>query len=86
MAVIGMKTLAKGYLLPPRGAHTLTETMGYALSQDIDLAIIGCDNPAQVVENAKTAAAFKPLPRTECARLEALASSNRFTWWFKKPV
>jgi len=62
MAVIGMKVLARGLLLGPRGAGLdLTEALGYALSADVDTLVIGCDDTAQVRASAAAAAAFEPL-------------------------
>lgn len=84
MGVIAMKVLAKSYLLRPRGQMSLQEAFSYALSQDTDLAVIGCDNPDQVEQNATAAAAFQALSGPDLARLETLAKRNPYSWWFKK--
>jgi aryl-alcohol dehydrogenase-like predicted oxidoreductase len=60
MAVVGMKVLARGLLLSPRTSARVTarEAIHYALSADVDVLVIGCDDPAQVAENAHAARSF----------------------------
>ncbi|MBI4370540.1 MAG: aldo/keto reductase [Elusimicrobia bacterium] len=84
MGIIAMKIFAKGYLLKPRGNHNVQEAISYALSQDVDLAIVGCNSPDQVEENVRIANAFRRLSRQELLKIESLAKNNRYAWWFKK--
>ena len=68
MGVIGMKVLSRGDLLQ---AITVKEALYYTWSQDVDLAIIGCNTVEEITENATLAAAFKPLSNKELAAIEA---------------
>ena len=61
MGVIGMKIYVRG-LVSRLPFHSSMELFfRYALSQDISLAVIGCDNLRQLEENTSYAAAFTPL-------------------------
>jgi len=84
MGVIAMKIMARGSLISPHGELQAREAFTYALSQDTDLAIIGCDNPAQVEQNARIGAAFKAASPQELTRLEDLTKTNPNAWSFKK--
>ncbi len=71
MAIIGMKTFARGLLFDPRaGGVTHQEALDYALSADVDTLVIGCDDPGQVHENAIGARAFRRLAPDERAAIE----------------
>jgi aryl-alcohol dehydrogenase-like predicted oxidoreductase len=76
MAVIGMKVFARGLLFDPRaGGITPAEAVAYALSADIDAIVLGCDDTAQVAENAAAAAGFTPLDPAARAALETRVAS-----------
>ncbi|MEW6660013.1 MAG: aldo/keto reductase [Thermodesulfobacteriota bacterium] len=72
MGVIGMKVLCRGLL--PRMAEEagkLTfELVAYALSQPVNLVVIGCDTPGQVKALAHAAANFTPMTKEEQKALE----------------
>ncbi|MBI2658978.1 aldo/keto reductase [Candidatus Woesearchaeota archaeon] len=67
MGVIAMKVAGQGHVL---SSVTMKEALHYTLSQDVDLAIIGCKTPNEVEENAKSAEDFKPLSREKLAEIE----------------
>lgn len=70
MGVIAMKVLSRGLL--PKGPQppVLQELIDYALSQPVSLAIIGCDDVAQVQANAAAIRAFAPMPVERQRELE----------------
>ncbi|MDQ6781039.1 MAG: aldo/keto reductase [Candidatus Eremiobacteraeota bacterium] len=72
MGVIGMKTLSRGLLLTLPGPPALQDLFDYALSQPIDVAIIGCDNLDQVEANAHAARRFQPMSEERQRALEAV--------------
>jgi len=67
MGVIAMKVTAQGYAL---SSLTMKEALYYSLTQDVDLAIIGCKTPKEVQENAKLAEEFKQLSPEKLAEIE----------------
>jgi aryl-alcohol dehydrogenase-like predicted oxidoreductase len=70
MGVIAMKVCAQGRLLG-RGRLSMAEALGYVLSQDgVTLAIVGCQTPAEVEENARIARAFSALDARQLHVLE----------------
>ncbi len=84
MAVIGMKVLARGLLLGPRGAGlTLDEALGYALSADVDTLVVGCDDPAQVRASAAAAAAYRGMAADQRRELEQRVApyANRLAYY-----
>ncbi|WP_035104248.1 aldo/keto reductase [Desulfohalovibrio reitneri] len=62
MAVVGMKVFGGGHYLNPKAYLTPTLLLRYALSQDIDVAIIGCGLADHVRTMAEIAAGFQPMP------------------------
>ena len=54
MAVIGMKVLGAAHYLLPETRITAETLIRYALSFDIDVAIVGCSTPAEVKSLAET--------------------------------
>lgn len=48
IAVIGMKILGQSHYLQPEGGLTADLLIRYALSQGIDVAIVGCSTPEEV--------------------------------------
>ena len=82
MGVIGMKVTAQGHAFPD---ITMKEAFYYTLSQDVDLAIIGCRTPQEVQENANLAELFKPLTSNEIKAIEQKTATNlKNTNFFKK--
>ena len=67
MGVIAMKVASQGHAL---SSITMKEAFYYALSQDVDLAIIGCKKPSETEENADLARNFSPLSKEELMRIE----------------
>jgi predicted aldo/keto reductase-like oxidoreductase len=53
----------------------MREAMRYTLSLPVCTAIVGCDNIAQLEENAQIARGFKPLSQTEMASLNKVVAS-----------
>jgi len=71
MAIVGMKTFARGLLFDPRaGGVTHQEALDYALSADVDTLVIGCDDIGQVQQNAAGAKAFRRRAAGERAAVE----------------
>ena len=67
MGVIAMKVTAQGNIL---SSITMKEAFCYTLSQDVDLAIIGCKTPQEVQENANLAKNFSQLNEEELRKIE----------------
>ncbi len=72
MGIIGMKVLGQGTLLD--AGFSARELLRYALSQDIDTAILGCSAMDEVNENADIATYMTPM---SAAEIEALLSRVR---------
>jgi aryl-alcohol dehydrogenase-like predicted oxidoreductase len=70
LGVIGMKVLSRGLLTNIAHAPSIQELVDYALSQPIHIVIIGCDNVAQVRQNAQAARQFSPMPAQAQRALE----------------
>jgi aryl-alcohol dehydrogenase-like predicted oxidoreductase len=70
MGVIAMKVLSRGLLLQGAEPPAVAELIDYALSQAVSLAIIGCDDVAQVQANATATRAFAPMPVARQRELE----------------
>jgi predicted aldo/keto reductase-like oxidoreductase len=70
IAVIAMKTLGGSYYLHPNLKMTPEILIQYALSHDIDVAIVGCKTPQEVHTLALTGREFTPLSREERAEVE----------------
>jgi uncharacterized protein len=59
--------------------------MSYVLTLPISTVIVGCDTVKQLEENVAIAAAFRPLPASEMARLEQLTAGYVMeASWFKR--
>ena len=67
MGVIAMKVTAQSHAL---SSISMEEAFGFTLSQDVDLAIIGCKTPDEVGENASLAQNFRPLKKEELLKIE----------------
>ena len=61
VAVIGMKVLGAAHFILPRTRITAAALIRYALSFDIDVAIVGCSTPEEVISLAETGRMTKPL-------------------------
>ena len=64
-AVIGMKVLGAAHYILPRTQITAASLIRYALSFDIDVAIVGCSTPAEVNALADIGRMTKPLAEKE---------------------
>ena len=60
-----MKVLGAAHYLLPRTRITAERLIRYALSLDIDLAIVGCSTPSEVRTLATTGAMTKPLAEND---------------------
>ncbi|MBM4287626.1 MAG: aldo/keto reductase [Deltaproteobacteria bacterium] len=69
VGVVGMKVLCRG-LLPQLFEGSLPLLVHYALSQPVDVIVIGADTVTQVQELAQAAADFEPQPAELQRRLE----------------
>lgn len=72
MGIIAMKVFSRGLLLQEPEAPSAQQLLDYALSQSVSLAIVGCDDVAQVQANAAAARAFASLPTARQRELEQL--------------
>jgi aryl-alcohol dehydrogenase-like predicted oxidoreductase len=70
LAIIGMKVLGGGHYVAPHLGISSELLIRYALSWDIDVAIVGCETPAEVEELASAGRAFNPLTPGEMAEVE----------------
>jgi predicted aldo/keto reductase-like oxidoreductase len=61
VAVIGMKVMGAAHYILAQAQITATALIRYALSFDIDVAIVGCSTPAEVNTLAETGRMTKPL-------------------------
>ncbi len=83
LGVIGMKVLGRG-VLPQLFEGSLPLFVHYALSQSVNVIVIGADTVAQVRELAQAAADFEPQPRELQQRLEeALHPYARQVMYYK---
>ena len=69
MGIIGMKVLCRGFGLQVPGCASPAPWIRYALARGVSTIVIGCDDPAQVAENA-AAAAMEPMTAAEMRELE----------------
>ncbi len=69
LGVIGMKVLARG-LVEQLGVAPVGDFVRYALSQPVDVVVIGADDVSQVQELLAAAREFTPMPPAEQRRLE----------------
>jgi hypothetical protein len=87
MAVIGMKVYARGLLFDPRaGGVTPDEAMGYALSADVDVVVVGCDDVDQVRANAGAARRFVAHDRdARCAIVAKVREAAEGLAYYRAP-
>jgi aryl-alcohol dehydrogenase-like predicted oxidoreductase len=72
IAVIAMKVLGAAHFLLPQTQISAEALIRYALSFDIDVAIVGCATPAEVKTLAATGRVAKPLAENERRQLLSL--------------
>ena len=65
VAVIGMKILGQSHYLQPEGGLTADLLIRYALSQEIDVAIVGCSSPEEVKTLADVGRDPRPMSEEE---------------------
>jgi len=80
VGVMAMKTYLGGRIDMP--AKLL---LSYALTQAVSLAVVGCDDEAQVRENAEMAADFKPLKFREVQRVNEIIGPYARELMYYKP-
>ena len=69
VAVIGMKILGQSHYLQPEGGLTADLLIRYALSQEIDVAIVGCSSPDEVKTLADAGRNHQPMSEEEQSSL-----------------
>jgi aryl-alcohol dehydrogenase-like predicted oxidoreductase len=84
LGVIGMKVLCRG-LLPQLRLAPLAELVAYALSQPVNVVVIGADSVPQVQELAAAAGDFRPLPPAGRHDLEELTAPYAKGLMYYKP-
>jgi predicted aldo/keto reductase-like oxidoreductase len=85
MGVIAMKVCAQKRLL---ARLSMAEALGYAWSiPGVSLAIVGCETPAEVDENAEIARSFQPLAPEAMREMEGRTSRDASAFgYFKRGV
>ena len=61
LATIGMKVLGASHYLAPEAGLTAELLIRFALSQDVDVVVIGCSTPDEVRTLADVGKIFEPL-------------------------
>jgi hypothetical protein len=64
-----MKVLGAGYHLSPEAGLSPERLIGFALSQDVDLVIVGCSTPGEARLLAGLGNLHQPMDEEEQARL-----------------
>jgi aryl-alcohol dehydrogenase-like predicted oxidoreductase len=75
MGIIAMKVAAVGRIFREGGLSSMKQALGYVFSFPVSTAIVGISNVAEVEENARIAADFKPLDDAELKQLESLTAA-----------
>jgi aryl-alcohol dehydrogenase-like predicted oxidoreductase len=65
MGIIGMKVYLRGLAARIPGHSGMEPFLRFALSQPVSTIVIGCDDLAQLEQNADFAARFQPMPDAE---------------------
>jgi aryl-alcohol dehydrogenase-like predicted oxidoreductase len=84
MGIIAMKVPALGRIFRPDGLASMDQALGYVLTLPVSTAIVGIKTIAELEENVRIAAGFKPLPPEEMTRLETLTRPYYATATFFK--
>lgn len=71
MGVIAMKVSARGRFFTDGGITKMDDLLTYALSQDVDVAIVGMESLTQLEDNVRIARNFQPMSAEAQHRLEA---------------
>lgn len=71
MGIIAMKVSARGRFFSEGGITKMDDLLGYALSQDVDVAIVGMETLTQLEDNVRIAQNFQPMSAEAQRRLEA---------------
>jgi predicted aldo/keto reductase-like oxidoreductase len=84
MGVIAMKVCAQKRIF---ARLKMAEALGYVWSiPGVSLAVVGCEMPEEVDENADIARAFQPLTPVQSRELEQRTSREAWTYgYFKRP-
>ena len=69
MGIIGMKVYLRGFVSRLPWYTTMKPFLRFALSQQITNVVIGCDDIAQLEQNAEFAGSFKPMTQAEQQKL-----------------
>jgi predicted aldo/keto reductase-like oxidoreductase len=87
MSIIAMKVAARGRFFKECGVATtkMADLLVYALSQDVDVAIVGVETIAHVEDNVRIANSFKPMPIDSQRRLEEEMKAHWSIGNFYKP-
>lgn len=72
LGIIAMKVTAVGRIFRKNGLVSMEQALGYTLSHSVSTAIVGITNLAELEENVRIAAAFKPYTEEELTKLESL--------------
>ncbi len=69
IGVIGMKTLGAGMYIRPEAGISPENLIRFALSQDVDMVIVGCSTADEARFLARTGSGAAPMKEAEQARL-----------------
>lgn len=69
VGVVSMYPFCGGRLAKLPGFRTVEPFLRFVLSQDISVALVGCDSVAQLEENVRYALRFRPMPVAQQVRL-----------------
>lgn len=85
MGIIGMKTI-KPFFWWDGKTFDAKELLSFALSQDVDVVITGCDNISQLEENVRTAQEFSPLSKEGIESMVERGKSVAHVMVYKKGI
>ena len=84
MGIIAMKVTAQGNAFPQ---ISMKDALYFTLTQDVDLAIVGCRTPKEVEENAELVKSFTKLNKYELEAVENKTKNHAINFnFFKKGV
>ncbi|NEO84907.1 MAG: aldo/keto reductase [Spirulina sp. SIO3F2] len=77
VGVTAMKVPAYGRLLKPGRLTSISQALGFSLTQPgVHAAVVAAANPTQLQDNIRAAQAFRPLSESEQAAIAALVKDN----------
>lgn len=85
MGIIGMKTL-KPFFWQEDKTFTVEELLSFALSQDVDVVITGCDSVEQLEENVSIVSRFSALSEEEKRDLAERGKKLSQLMFYKKGI